>query len=164
MHEIGRELDDVGERGVLGHKRRLDIRKDLGALDIEIAQPHAFSFFVCRHLTRDEQKLRCFDACNLRILAKRLSQGWRIMDGNLRHVAPCGDARDDGSAMLSRSAPTRWSRAVAVKPPGAFLLLMHKRQPLTCLWPIDIDGNLDAVAHWNENVLICDHAVTARRP
>jgi hypothetical protein len=65
--------------------------------------------------------------------------------------------------MLSRSAPIRWSRAVAVKPPGAFLLLMHKRQPLTCLWPIDIDGNLDAVAHWNENVFICDHAVMARR-
>ena len=40
----------------------------------------------------------------------------------------------------------------------------QRRQPLTRLWPIDIDRNLDAVAHRNENIFICDHALMDRPP
>jgi hypothetical protein len=37
MHEIGRELDHIGEARALRFKRGLDVGEDLSALRIEIA-------------------------------------------------------------------------------------------------------------------------------
>jgi hypothetical protein len=74
MHEIGGELDHVGEARALRLQRRVDIGKDLLALRIEIILAYARAALLRRHLAGDEQELGGFDAGDLRILPERLAQ------------------------------------------------------------------------------------------
>ena len=90
MHEIGRELDHVGEARALRHQRRLDIGEDLPALRVEVVGADDLAALVRRQLAGDEQELGRLDARDLRILSERLAERVRIENFDLGHVWTSG--------------------------------------------------------------------------
>src|SRR3954470_12278378 len=97
MYEIGRELDDVGEAGVLRFERRLDVGEDLPALRVEVVLAHAGAAFLRRHLPGDKQTLGGINACDLRVLPERLTQRLGVVKSDVGHAAP--------SSNVNRIAP-----------------------------------------------------------
>ena len=63
VHQIGGELDDVGEACALRGERGAEIGKDLGALRVEVGGRPAVA--VDADLAGDEQELRRLDACDV---------------------------------------------------------------------------------------------------
>ena len=78
MHQVGRELDDIAEGGVLRGERGADIGEGETALRVEIAC--GLAVLASTDLPGDEQKFRRFNPRQLRILPSGLPRlsGLRI--------------------------------------------------------------------------------------
>ena len=83
MHEIGRELDQIGEARALRGKRRADIGEHQAALRVEIGR--RLAVLVGADLAGDEQKLRRLNARELRILPERLAEAVGVENLNIGH-------------------------------------------------------------------------------
>src|SRR4029434_10032472 len=88
MHEIGRELDHIGEARALRRQRSLDIGEDLAALRIEIVGADDLAAPLGCHLAGDEQELGRLDARELRILAQRFAERVGVLDRDVGHDGP----------------------------------------------------------------------------
>jgi hypothetical protein len=85
VHQIGGEVDDVGEACALRGERDAEIGKDLGALCVEVGGRPAVA--VSADLAGDEQELRRFDARDVRILPERLAEAVGVEHLNAGHRA-----------------------------------------------------------------------------
>lgn len=83
MHQIGRELDDVGKVCALRLQRRAQIGEGLGALRIEVGRGRAV--LGGTDLSGDEQEFGRLDARDLRILPKRFAEAVGVQVLDLRY-------------------------------------------------------------------------------
>jgi hypothetical protein len=86
VHEIGRELDHIGEVSALRFQRGFDIGENLPALGVEIGFAHELATAIGCHLAGDEQELGRLDTGDLGVLAERLAQHIGVVDRDLGHV------------------------------------------------------------------------------
>src|SRR3954454_6536347 len=124
MQEIGRELDVVGEAGVLRFERRLDVGKDLPALRVEVVLAHARAALLCRYLAGDEQEFGGLDACDLRVLPERLAQRLGVEKRDLGHAAPSSNAKthctvDRRPAQYAGAIVPQHGELARLTPPGS---------------------------------------------
>ena len=83
VHQIGRELDDVGKARALRLQRRADVGEGLGALRIEVGR--GLAVLSGADLSGDEQELGRLHAGDLRILPQRFAEAVGIQVLDLRH-------------------------------------------------------------------------------
>ena len=85
MHHVGRELDDISPARADRLQRRLDIRKGLHALGVEIAVADKLAVAVDANLAGNKKEFRCLHAREVRVLPQRLAERIGIDKPDVRH-------------------------------------------------------------------------------
>src|SRR5262249_59861437 len=83
VHQVGGELNHVGEIRALRSEGGTEIGKDLGALRIEAGGRPVVA--VNADLAGDEQELRCLDPRDMRILPERAAEAVGVDHLNAGH-------------------------------------------------------------------------------